>query len=200
MNAFLILLVTLLVAAVPVIELKGAIPLGLGLAAYNGVDINPWIYFVFAFIGSCIPAPFIIAFLRPVLKFLGKTKLFKGLSEWINRRFSKKTSTINEKADKKADDYVMSLSQDQIDAQKKAEVRKKRLDWVKYSALFLFVAVPLPLTGCWTGSGIAAFMGLKLKVGLPIIVFGNLIAGLLVMAMSLAGFQIAGISIINFNK
>ena len=198
MNVFLVLLITMLVAAVPVIELKGAIPLGLGLAAYHGIDINPWIYFIFAFIGSCIPAPIIIAFLRPVLVFLGKTKLFKGFADWVNRRFSKKTSAISEKADKKADDYIENLNQDQIDAQKKLEVRKKRLNWIKYTALFLFVAVPLPLTGCWTGSGIASFMGLKLKVGLPIVVLGNLVAGLLVMAMSLAGFQIAGISIIKF--
>lgn len=198
MDAVWVLIVTMLVAAVPVIELKGAIPLGLGLAAYNGIDINPWVYFIFAFIGSCIPAPFIIAFLRPVLNYLGKTKIFKGLSERLSRRFSKKTSAINQKADKKADDYAENLDQDQIDVQKKAEARKKRLDWVKYTALFLFVAVPLPLTGCWTGSGIAAFMGLKLKVGLPIVVLGNLVAGLLVMALSLAGFEIAGIGIIKF--
>jgi uncharacterized membrane protein len=195
MNTFLVLLVTFLVAALPVVELKGAIPLGLGLAAYYGLDINPWIYFLFAFVGSCLPAPFIIAFLRPVLNYLGKTKMFKGLSKWLHKRFSKRTSAINQKADQKADDYIDNLN-DNTD--QKSEVRKKRLNWLKYTALFVFVAVPLPLTGCWTGSGIASFMGLKLKVGVPIVVLGNLVAGLLVMAMSLAGFEIAGISLIKF--
>ncbi|HEY8389443.1 MAG TPA: small multi-drug export protein [Clostridia bacterium] len=197
MISFFVLLITLLVAALPVIELKGAIPLGLGLAAHYSLDINPWVYFVFAFIGSCLPAPFIIAYLRPVLAFLGKTKLFKGLSDWVNKRISKKASELNQKADKKADDYVQNL-EDNNDIQKKSEAKKRRLDWLKYTALFLFVAIPLPLTGIWTGSGIASFMGLKVKAALPIVVLGNLVAGLIVMALSLAGFQIAGISLINF--
>ena len=121
--------------------------------------------------------------------------MFKGLSKWLHKRFSKRTSAINQKADQKADDYIDNLN-DNTD--QKSEVRKKRLNWLKYTALFVFVAVPLPLTGCWTGSGIASFMGLKLKVGVPIVVLGNLVAGLLVMAMSLAGFEIAGISLIKF--
>ncbi len=190
MNIFIVLLVTFAVAAVPIIELKGAIPLGMGLALRYGIDLNPWVYFIFAYLGSCLPAPFIIMFLRPVLNYLAKTKFFRKLSQWINARFSKKTSQINQKADQKSEAYMEKLKNGYTEDELKELYRRKRIEWFKYISLFLFVAVPLPLTGCWTGSGIAAFMGLNLKKGLPIIFLGNLVAGLLIMFLSLAGFSL----------
>lgn len=190
MNIFIVLLVTFAVAAVPIIELKGAIPLGMGLALRYGIDLNPWVYFIFAYLGSCLPAPFIIMFLRPVLNYLAKTKLFRKLSQWLNARFSKKTSQINQKADQKSEAYMEKLKNGYTEDELKELYRRKRIEWFKYISLFLFVAVPLPLTGCWTGSGIAAFMGLNLKKGLPIIFLGNLVAGLLIMFLSLAGFSL----------
>ena len=190
MNIFIVLLVTFAVAAVPVIELKGAIPLGMGLALRYGIDLNPWVYFIFAYLGSCLPAPFIIMFLRPVLDYLVKTKLFRKLSQWLSARFSKKTSQINQKADQKSEAYMKKLKNGYTEDELKELYRRKRIEWFKYISLFLFVAVPLPLTGCWTGSGIAAFMGLNLKKGLPIIFLGNLVAGLLIMFLSLAGFSL----------
>ncbi|NLC17054.1 MAG: small multi-drug export protein [Clostridiales bacterium] len=190
MNIFIVLLVTFAVAAVPIIELKGAIPLGMGLALRYGIDLNPWVYFIFAYLGSCLPAPFIIMFLRPVLNYLAKTKLFRKLSQWLSARFSKKTSQINQKADQKSEAYMEKLKNGYTEDELKELYRRKRIEWFKYISLFLFVAVPLPLTGCWTGSGIAAFMGLNLKKGLPIIFLGNLVAGLLIMFLSLAGFSL----------
>lgn len=196
MNVFLVLLVTFAVAAVPVIELKGAIPLGMGLALHYGIDLNPWVYFIFAYLGSCLPAPFIIMFLRPVLNYLSKTKLFYKLSQWLNNRFSKKTTQINQKAIQKIDSDTnlnssdTHLNENSIQDSQQELARRKRIEWFKYISLFIFVAVPLPLTGCWTGSGIAAFMGLNLKKGLPIIFLGNLVAGLIIMIVSMAGYQL----------
>ena len=53
----------------------------------------------------------------------------------------------------------------------------------KYSllGLFIFVAIPLPTTGVWTGSGIAAMLNLRIKHALPVIILGNCIAGLLML-------------------
>ncbi|HEY8423954.1 MAG TPA: small multi-drug export protein [Clostridia bacterium] len=186
MKTLLVLLVTFGVAAVPVIELKGAIPLGMGLALHYGIELNSWIYFIFAYLGSCLPAPFIILFLRPVLNFLAKTKAFRKLSQWLTNRFSKKTDEINQKAVLKAEKIDDTPSDD---AQKEI-AKRKRIEWIKYISLFVFVAVPLPLTGCWTGSGIAAFMGLDLKKSLTIVFLGNLVAGLIIMFVSLAGYQL----------
>lgn len=195
MKIFLTLLMTFLVSAFPIIELKGAIPLGIGIATSWGIQLNPWIYFIFAYIGSCIPVPFIILFLKPVLKYLGKKKLFRRMAEWLNKRFSKKKDKIDIKADQKAKEYMDKLDVDNITQEKKLILRQKKIEMAKYIALFIFVAIPLPLTGVWTGSGIAAFLNLNTKKALLAVTLGNLIAGLLIMAISLAGYSIAGISI-----
>lgn len=49
--------------------------------------------------------------------------------------------------------------------------------------LFLFVALRLPTTGAWTGSGIAAILGLRIRHALPTIVLGNAVAGLLMLLL-----------------
>jgi uncharacterized membrane protein len=52
----------------------------------------------------------------------------------------------------------------------------------KYSVWFLlmFVAIPLPTTGVWTGSMIAGLLDLRIKKAIPVIFLGNIIAGLLI--------------------
>lgn len=53
-------------------------------------------------------------------------------------------------------------------------------DKIWYSALFVFVAVPLPGTGAWTGSMVAAVMGIPVKRATPVIALGVLAAGIVV--------------------
>jgi uncharacterized membrane protein len=57
---------------------------------------------------------------------------------------------------------------------------------MKYSAigLFLFVAIPLPGTGAWTGAMIAAMLDMRMKYAFPAILAGVLAAGALVMSIS----------------
>lgn len=52
----------------------------------------------------------------------------------------------------------------------------------KYSVwfLFIFVAIPLPTTGVWTGSMIAGLFDMRIKKAVPVIFLGNIVAGLLI--------------------
>lgn len=50
--------------------------------------------------------------------------------------------------------------------------------------LALFVAIPLPGTGAWSGAGIAALLGMRLRHALPAIVIGVLVAGVIMTAAS----------------
>ena len=50
--------------------------------------------------------------------------------------------------------------------------------------VFLFVAIPLPLTGVWTGTAIALFIGMSRKATMTSVISGNLVAGLIMMAVS----------------
>ena len=54
----------------------------------------------------------------------------------------------------------------------------------KMLGLFTFVAIPLPGTGAWTGSAIAALLKMRLKHAIPVIVAGVCVSGILMMGIS----------------
>ncbi len=63
--------------------------------------------------------------------------------------------------------------------------RKKagKLAKIGTGALFVFVAIPLPTTGAWTGAMIASLLDIRLKYALPAILAGILVAGLIVLLL-----------------
>ena len=138
---------TLFISMVPVIELRGAIP----IAVAQGMD--PWQAMVISVIGNMIPIPFIILFIRKIFKWM-RTK-----SEWLDGIVTK----LENRADSKAD-----------------RVRK-----YEKLGLYLFVAIPAPGTGAWTGALIAAMLDLRMRSALPMIFLGVCTAGLIVTLLTL---------------
>ena len=132
-------------AALPVIELRGAIPVGISLG------LSPLHAAVLGFIGSMIPVPFVLFSIRPIFNYLKKTRFFRKFVDSITNRSMAKSGNI-----------------------------KKYGLW----GLILFVAIPIPGTGVWTGSIIAAMLNMRFKWAFPAIFIGNLIAGILIMAIS----------------
>lgn len=144
-NFLSIELTVMLTAALPIIELRGAIPVGISLG------LTPIHSALISFIGSMIPVPIILFSVRPVFKYLKKTRTFRNM--------------INKLTDKSMN---------------------KSINIQKYGVwgLLLFVAIPLPGTGVWSGSLIAALLNMRFKWAFPVIFIGNLIAGILIMAIS----------------
>ena len=71
-------MITFLVAMVPVLELRGAIPLGVSLG------LNPWMAMVLSIAGNMVPVPFIIVFIRAVFKWLReRSERLSGLVDRI---------------------------------------------------------------------------------------------------------------------
>lgn len=68
--------------------------------------------------------------------------------------------------------------------ERKAHLKGKTVTKYKYLGLFLFVAIPLPGTGAWTGALVAAFLNMRLRKALPAIFFGVLTAGVLISALT----------------
>ena len=69
--------------------------------------------------------------------------------------------------------------------ERKAHLKGRTVSKYKYLGLILFVAVPLPGTGAWTGALVACIMDLRLKSALPAIFSGVLIAGAIVSAITM---------------
>lgn len=72
-----------------------------------------------------------------------------------------------------------------------AKTEKNKEKVLKYEAwgLLLFVAIPLPGTGGWTGALMAALLDIRMKKSLPIIALGVLIAGFIMSALTYGLFQ-----------
>lgn len=79
---------TMLVAILPVIELRGAIPFGTALG------LTPWESFVFAFIGSLLPVPFLLLLIRPIFKMLGRTARGGRIVEKLRLRSISKSEGV----------------------------------------------------------------------------------------------------------
>ena len=139
-------LATLIISMIPVIELRGAIPIGvsLGLSHAEAMGIS--------IIGNMLPVPFIILFIRPIFR-------------WMTRK-SGKLARLAEKLETKA------------------EGKWDKIHRYQFFALTIFVAIPLPGTGAWSGALIAAVMNMRLRNALPSILLGVVIAGVLVTGLT----------------
>ena len=137
---------TFMVSIIPIIELRGAIPLGIGLNLHW-----LWVYFI-CVVGNCLPVPFVIRIIRPLIEWLLKSKLFRRVGLWLERRTQKKSKNVT---------------------------KYKKL------GLLIFVALPLPGTGAWSGAMIAGMMNMRLKDALPVIFGGVAIAGVIMTVISI---------------
>ena len=95
---------------------------------------------------------------------------------------------INIKAYKTAFGFLLKRTQKKVD-----KIEKKRGIY-GYIALALFVGIPLPATGAWTGCLIAWLLGLERKKSIFAISLGVLIAGILILAGTLGVIKIFGLS------
>ena len=136
------IIMTFLISMVPVVELRGAIPIGV---AHR---LNFWVAIAVSIVGNLVPVPFIIIFIRKIFAWL-RTK-----SAWLNNLVTR----LENRALKKTD-----------------TVRK-----FKFWGLFIFVAIPLPGTGAWTGALVAAMLEMRVKDAFPAIALGVLTAGIIV--------------------
>ena len=138
--------ITFLVSILPVVELRGAIPIGaaMGLPAFVCTLIS--------IIGSMAPVPFIVIFCRRVFAWMRRKsdRLGRWADNWENR----------------------------------AKSKGARLYRGELVGLMIFVAIPLPGTGAWTGAIIAGLLDIRLKSALPAILGGVIIAGFIVAGIA----------------
>ena len=142
-------LATLLIAMLPIAELRAAIPVAL-----VGFDMPVWSAYLWAVIGNLIPAVFLLWLLDPVSKWLmEKSTFFNKFFTWVFTRTRKRFTT-------------------------------KSAKYGTFITLVLFVAIPLPITGAWTGTAAAFLFGIPFKKSFAAILIGVLVAGAIVTLMT----------------
>lgn len=154
-------LLVFLVSMVPLIELRGAVPIGLSSWMGNPLPILP--LYITCIIGNMLPVPIIFFFARKVLVW-GADKKFIG-------KF-----------------FSFCLEKGKKGGEKLQEKAGRGLYW----ALFIFVGIPLPGTGAWTGTLAASLLDMDFKKSVVAIMAGVVLAGI-IMGLAAAGvFGAAG--------
>ncbi len=138
-----------LLSMVPLIEQRGAIPLGYALG------LNPIAIFFTSLLGSCVPVPFILWAFNTIYAWMHKFAILKKFVEFVDRKIRKNSP---------------------------------KLEKYKELGLIVFVGIPLPTTGLWTGSAIAAFIGLGFWKSFACAAIGGLLsASIITLMMELLG-------------
>lgn len=134
--------ITLFLSAMPVSELRGAIPWATFVLKMSWTEALGW-----SILGNIMPVPFVLLLMNPVQKFLRKMPIFDRFFNWLFARTRRKGRMIE-----------------------------------KYQAvgLALFVAVPLPITGAWTGSIAAFLFGIRVVPAFIAVSLGVVMAGTIV--------------------
>ena len=139
-------IVILMIAVLPIVELRGSIPVGIALLKLN------WIYvIIFSLIGNMLPIFFILFIFGFFEKFLRRFKIFDKFFDWLFKR------TV---------------------------AKSKKIEKYEELGLMFFVAVPLPVTGAWTGSLVAYLMKFSYKKSLLFIFLGVIIACIIVSVLT----------------
>lgn len=162
------ILATIIIAMFPVIELKGAIPVGMNAEFWGENALNGTQAFLFSLLGSCLVVPILALIFIPLVNWLKKTKLFRKFGEFLDEKVKKHSKSIVEKAE-----HV----EDSVDDARKT-ARKKTI--LKMLAVFAFVSFPLPLTGVWTGTCVAVAVGLNFWQVCVSCILGNIVAGVII--------------------
>ncbi|MFA5124470.1 MAG: small multi-drug export protein [Patescibacteria group bacterium] len=136
--------VVLLISMIPIVELRGALPVA--LTVYK---LNPLLAYCLSVVGNLLPVMLILLYIGPVSAWLAKhSRLMEKFFAWLFKRTRHKIGKNYEK-------YGLL-------------------------ALAIFVAIPLPMTGAWTGALAAWLFGIDNRRAFLAIVAGVMIAGIIV--------------------
>lgn len=150
-------LIIFLVSMVPLIELRGAVPIAVGM----NLSLLP--SYIVCILGNMLPVPFIFFFARKVLEW--------GADKPVIGKF-----------------FTFCLEKGHKGGQKLQEKAGRGL----FVALLLFVGIPLPGTGAWTGTLAASLLDMDFKSSVIAVMCGVVLAGVIMGLLSMGVFGALG--------
>jgi|UniRef100_A0A7V3PSK7 uncharacterized membrane protein len=140
-------LIVFLISTVPIVELRGAVPIG-----NNLFGLPLWQTVLLAITGNMVPIVLVLLFLEKLVEWLGHIRLFRRFFDWLFKRTRKRSAVIAR---------------------------------FEFWGLVIFVGIPLPMTGAWTGSVAAVLLGMSYWRALLGILLGVVMAAIIVTSLSL---------------
>ena len=158
MTVFTHYLIVFLISMVPLIELRGAIPYAVGFIN-AGVPLNLALCYVIAILGNMLPVPIIFFFARKVLEWGADKPVIGGFFTFCLEKGHKGGEKLQAKAGRGL-----------------------------FVALLLFVGIPLPGTGAWTGTLAASLLDMDFKSSVIAVMLGVILAGVIMGVVSMGVF------------
>lgn len=149
-------IILFLISMVPLIELRGSIPIGLSSLWGEPISVLP--LYIICILGNMLPVPFIYLFARKVLEWGSDKKVIGKFFKWCLEKGEKGGKKLQEKAGKTG----------------------------LFFALLIFVGIPLPGTGAWTGTLAASILDMDFKRSILAVMLGVILAGI-IMGLASAG-------------
>lgn len=180
-----------LISILPIIELRGAVPVGAAL------DLPFYIYAPLAVLGNLLPVPFILLFIPKILDLLERVKFFRPLIQWIRKKANRGLIRM-QKYDKKEKGAITASEEAtpevcaceetapeammpeptatvlEVAPEAIVPEKKKKLSMGAFLGLLFFVLIPLPGTGAWTGSLVASLFDFPKKQSFLAVTLGVL--------------------------
>lgn len=138
-----------LISMIPLIELRGAIPIG--ISNLWGVTLPIIPLYAICIVGNMLPVPIIYLFARKVLIWGKDKKIIGKFFSWCLEKGEKCGKKLQKKAGKNG----------------------------LFLALLLFVGIPIPGTGAWTGTLAASVLDMDFKTSVCAVMFGVILAGII---------------------
>ena len=162
------------VAMLPLLELRTAIPLGLSITIFKDNVLTLWQSCLFAFLGVCLATFVVLLGLKLFLKILNKNnkfnKLYKKFNIWLDAKFFKYKDSQN----------------------------TKKSNFKKWWLLFWFTAIPLPLSGTYSAALLSVFLNANFKLAFSAIVLGNLLSTILIALLCTVFYDFVDLFLIVF--
>ena len=152
-------LIAFLVAMVPLIELRGGVP----IAQAMGIPELPAL--IICVIGTMLPVPIVYFFARKFLKWGANKRFLRSVCKFFL-----------EKGERAGQKLVAKTGRGGL-----------------FIALLLFVGIPLPGTGAWTGTLAASFLNMGFKSTVTAVSLGVILAGVIMSVVSALGLHIFGL-------
>lgn len=127
------------------------------------MGVNPFLALAVSIVGNMIPVPFIFLFARKFLEWGKDVKLLSKFCKWVLKKGEKGGKKLTAKTGQSV-----------------------------FFALVLFVGIPLPGTGAWTGTLAASLLDLDFKKSTIAVVCGVALAGAIMLTLSLLGVAALG--------
>lgn len=162
-----------LISMLPVVELRGGMPVGIGMG------LPFWVAFSVCVLGNMLPVPFLIMFSKSIFAWFARQKDVETDSKSVLIKFWYKC--------------INFIGKILFKVNKRADEKAKTIGTYELLGLFFFVAIPLPGTGAWTGSFIAAILRLRLFKATATIMAGVMASGIIMGLISQGVFGLFGI-------